>query len=150
MGECILEAGKFNIAWDEMEIGGDFLEFWLGDIADARQRFHALEDRGAGGFFLPECLDPVLVEERGGEIGLRVEICDHDTLTQCGEGPRKVVNQRRLADTTLVIEECQDRRVHDFFLRVQTMALGVTLNSSGGLPFFSSSRRAMAMPRPNA
>ena len=48
----------------------------------------------------------------GGGIALRIEIDDQNTLANRGEGSCKVNGRRRLADTTLLIGECNDTRMH--------------------------------------
>ena len=80
----------------------------------------------------------------------------HATLQKTGSPDKlKMTARRWLSDAARVVaarvvEGRRNRRAHEPLLMIATTLFAVGRSSNGGHPFFSSSRLAVAIPRPNA
>ena len=71
----------------------------------SQQRHERAVDRVSGRIRGQQVLHLVLVEEHAGEVRLRVEVRGHHGHPEIGVHPGQVVDDGRLADALLVVEE---------------------------------------------
>ena len=146
-GELVLGLRQGKVAGHEAQRGRGCLRLLRGDVTRAPQQRHERPvDRAAGRIGGPQLLHLVLVEEHAGEVRLRIEVRRHDAHAEVGVHPGQVIDDRRLADAALVVEERDCGHRAD--LTVTRTREWSGSNSGSGLPLASSACRARAMPMP--
>ena len=90
----------------------------------------------------PQFLQPFLIQEHRGQIGLRIKVSDHHRGAKIGE---EVVPQCGFADSSLVVEECDGS--HGFLAMVDTCD-GSNVKLASVLPLRRSASCARITPRP--
>ena len=80
--------------------------------------------KGTGKRFGPRGtrFQPILFEETSSQVRLRIQVEGNDTLTHLGEHPGQMIDQRGLADATLVVEKRNDRNAHGFLRTIASTA----------------------------
>jgi hypothetical protein len=99
--------------------------------------------------FRPELLKPIVLKKRSRQVCLRIKIRHQQPTPLITEHPCQVVNEGRLSDASLVVEEGDNGYAHGRLRTTDSTAVGCTSNSSCGFPLLANSRRAVAMPTPN-
>ena len=96
----------------------------------------------------PQLLEPVFTQKHGAQVRLGIKVHSNYGDAEVRVHPRKVVDQRCLADTPLVIEESDCS--HGFLRMVASTWEGSKANSASGFPFLLKASCARMTPRPNA
>src|ERR1019366_3230548 len=140
---------RADVAWHDPEVRRDLLDVRVGNAASAPEQWFQRPVYRKPPRSAPQLLDAVVIKKRSGQIGLRVEIDGNYGQPEFAQHPGKVIDQRRLADAALVVEESHNRCRHRFSLTIAATAPTDAWNSSEGFPFWARRSRAICIPTPN-
>jgi len=145
--ELVFEGGERKVAHDQAETPFDARHMRHAHVAQpADDRAQGTEDRVRVFAVGPQFLELPLVEEHAAEVRLRIEVDREHGLPLIREHVGQVVDEGRLADATLVVEE--GNGLHGR-LRIVTSTYPLSkTNSASGLPFLARASWARRTPRP--
>jgi len=110
--QLVLKRRQTEVTDDQAETIGDLLDV---DFAQSTGAIEQRPERSGNGLartaVAPQLLEAIITEERGREIGLRIEVGGEHPVAALGEHPGEVVSQTGRADPALVVEEGDDRWV---------------------------------------
>ncbi len=95
------------------------------------------------------CSDRSSSRNMAGRLVSGIQVDGNDGRAQVGSHPGRVVDQRRLAHASRIVEKGDDGPRRGRLRTGVTTRLSSTRNSAGGLPLSRSAFRAGAMPTPN-
>ncbi len=146
-GELVFASGECEVAHQQPDLLADFFDLRrLDDIAGALEQGGDAVVDSARVPISPQTLQPRLVEEHRAQVSLGIEVRGDDTPTEFPQHPGQVIDERRFAHASLVVEEGNGR--HGRLRTVTSTNASCTSNSSGGLPFAANVLRAVSMPMP--
>ena len=148
-GQPGFETRESEVPDQQPEIEGHFFDVRFGEVADAPQYGrHGTENAAVVVAFGPKVQQPILGQEHGTEVGLRVEVRSYDRCAEFRVHPGQVVDESGLADAALVVEKGDGFHVVLDGMIASTFAGSASSNAGGGLPFCERASWARMTPRP--
>ncbi|EKD38525.1 MAG: hypothetical protein ACD_75C00704G0003 [uncultured bacterium] len=127
-------------------MAADHRHTWLGNVAGAAEDGANGPIYGIGMLIVaPQAFQTVLVEEHGGEVGLRIEVDGKRFDAMVCKHPCQMIDQRGLAHPTLIVEKGNRFQI-DLPNILTNTECSSNSNSAGGLPFCARSACALCTP----